>query len=74
MITPPSVVLILSKLGSGRSALAYWLLEDLPRLWEEADITDRRRILITMLEAVYVDTAEENAIAIHTPSLPSSPS
>ena len=31
------------------------LLEDLPALWEKADLGERRRILLTMLDAVYVD-------------------
>jgi len=43
------------------------LLEDLPRLWEEADLTERRKILMTMLEAVYVDTVEEKAIVAIRP-------
>jgi hypothetical protein len=38
------------------------LLEHLPRLWEKADIEERRRILMTMLDAVYVDTVEEKRI------------
>ena len=33
------------------------LLEDLPELWEEADLGERRRLLLTMLDAVYVDTS-----------------
>ena len=32
------------------------LLEDLPVLWEEADLAERRKLLMAMLDAVYVDT------------------
>ena len=31
------------------------LLESLPILWEEANLTERRKLLLTMLDAVYVD-------------------
>ena len=41
---------------------AGYLLEQLPTLWEEADLSERRRLLTAMLEAVYVDTVEERAI------------
>ena len=43
------------------------LLEDLPRLWEKADLGERRRILITMLDAVYVNTVEERRIVAIRP-------
>ena len=43
------------------------LLEDLPVLWEEADLTERRKLLMAMLDAVYVDTVEEKSVvAIRT--------
>ena len=35
------------------------ILEDLPLLWEQADLTERRKLLVNMLDAVYVDTLEE---------------
>ena len=38
------------------------LLELLPQLWEEADLTERRKILVTMLDGVYVDTVEGKSI------------
>ena len=38
------------------------LLEDLPGLWEQADMGERRQILLTMLDAVYVDARKEKAI------------
>jgi len=40
------------------------LLEDLPVLWEEAE---RRKLLMAMLEAVYVDTVEEKAVVAIRP-------
>ena len=43
------------------------LLEDLPVLWEKADLGERRRILLTMLDAVYVDTVEERRIVAIRP-------
>ena len=46
---------------------AGMLLDDLPELWEEADLVERRKILITMLEAVYVDTVEQRAIVVLKP-------
>ena len=41
-------------------------LEDLPAPWEKADLGERRRILLTMLDAVYVDTVEEKRISAST--------
>ena len=38
------------------------LLENLPVLWGAATLTERRKLLLTMLDAVYVDTVEEKAI------------
>ena len=35
------------------------LLEDLPRLWSKAELSERRRILMTMLDAVYAECKEE---------------
>ena len=46
---------------------AGMLLEDLPALWEAAKLTERRKLLLTMLEAVYVDTVEEKAIVAIRP-------
>ena len=89
VVVPTAVTLMLGKRGSGKSALAYWLLElfryrlspyvvsapaqagkllrNLPALWEQADPGDRRRILLTMLNAVYVDTVEEKSIVTIRP-------
>ena len=43
------------------------LLEDLPRLWDQANLTERRRPLLSMLDAVYVDTIEEKSVVAITP-------
>jgi site-specific DNA recombinase len=43
------------------------LLENLPALWEAADLGERHKILLTMLDAVYVDTAEDKAIVAIRP-------
>ena len=43
------------------------LLEDLPALWRKADLAERRRILLTMLDAVYVDPVEERRIVAIRP-------
>ena len=43
------------------------LLENLPDLWEKATVNERRRILLTMLEAVYVDAIEAKAIVVIRP-------
>ncbi len=43
------------------------LLEELPTLWEEADLGERRKLLTAMLDAVYVDPVEERAIVALKP-------
>ena len=43
------------------------LLENLPALWEAADLGERRKILMTMLAAVYVETVEERAVVALQP-------
>jgi hypothetical protein len=43
------------------------LMEDLPALWKMADLAGRRRILLTMLDAVYVDTVEERRVVAIRP-------
>ena len=43
------------------------LLEDLPTLWEEADLTERRKLLLSILDAVYVDTVEEKSVVAIRP-------
>ena len=44
------------------------LLENLPQLWAQADLGERRKLLGTMLDAVYVDTVEEKSIVAIRPS------
>lgn len=43
------------------------LLQDLPALWNEADLAQGRKLLLTMLDAVYVDTVDEKAIVAILP-------
>ena len=43
------------------------LLQDLPRLWEQSSMTERRSLLLAMLEAVYVDHKENNAVVAIQP-------
>ena len=43
------------------------LLENLPALWEEANLGERNRLLLTILEGAYVDTEEEKAIVALKP-------
>ncbi|MCH8334822.1 MAG: hypothetical protein IIC61_02925 [Proteobacteria bacterium] len=38
------------------------LVQDLPRLWSEASEEERRRLLLTMLDGVYVDCKDEKAV------------
>ena len=43
------------------------LLENLPRLWKKADLGEKHRILMTILEAVYVECKEEKRIVAIKP-------
>ncbi len=52
---------------------AGYLLERLPALWREADLDERRRLLLNMLEAVYVDTQEEKRVVAIKPKAPFRP-
>lgn len=38
------------------------LVQRLPELWAAADLSERRRLLITVLDAVYVDVREARAV------------
>ena len=42
-------------------------MEDLPQLWEEARLTERRQLLLTMLDAIYVDTVDEKSVVAIRP-------
>ncbi len=43
------------------------LLGNLPELWQAADLRERRKLLMVMLDAVYVETVEEKAIVALKP-------
>ena len=43
------------------------LLENIPDLREEADLAERRKLLMAMLDAVYVDTVEEKSVVAIRP-------
>jgi hypothetical protein len=43
------------------------LMERLPELWEGANLAERRQLLMTMLEGVYVDAKEEKRIVALKP-------
>ena len=49
------------------------LIEKLPELWAWASVEDRRRLLVTMLDAVYVDAKEEDRIVAIKPRPPFKP-
>ena len=46
---------------------------DLPRLWAEANQEERRRLLLTMLDAVYVDAKKTKSIIAVKPKPPFKP-
>ena len=43
------------------------LLQDLPRLWNGATLSERRMLLTTMLDAVYIDLVDAQAIVAIKP-------
>ena len=57
--------LVVPGIDAAKEAAA--LLENLPALWEQADLTQRHKLLRTMLDAVYVDTVEEKSIVAIRP-------
>ncbi len=52
---------------AGAAEEAGKLIMDLPRLWAGANLPERRRLLLTMLDAVYVDAKEEKSIVAIKP-------
>ncbi len=46
------------------------LVQDLPRLWAGASLEERRKLLLTMLDAVYVDAKDEKRIVAIKPKPP----
>jgi site-specific DNA recombinase len=53
--------------GIDAAQQAGQLLENLPALWAAADLGERHKILLTMLDGVYVDTVEDKAIVAIRP-------
>ena len=49
------------------------LILDLPRLWKRANIEEKRKLLITMLDAVYVDANKTKSIIAIKPKPPFKP-
>ena len=49
------------------------LIQDLPKLWAEANLAERRKLLLTMLDAVYVDAKQEKRIIAIKPKPPFRP-
>jgi site-specific DNA recombinase len=49
------------------------LLMDLPRIWEKANQEERRKLLLTTLEAVYVDAKKSKSIIAIKPKPPFKP-
>ena len=49
------------------------IIADLPRLWARANEEERRRLLLTMLDAVYVDAKEDKSIVAIKPKPPFRP-
>ena len=46
---------------------------NLPRLWAKANMEERRRLLLTMLDAVYVDAKNTKSIVAIKPKPPFKP-
>ena len=49
------------------------LLNDVPKLWAGANLEERRRLLLAMLDAVYVDAKEDKCIVAVKPKPPFRP-
>jgi len=49
------------------------LVQDLPRLWANATMPERRKLLLAMLDGVYVDAKEEKRIVAIKPKPPFRP-
>ena len=43
------------------------LIEDLPKLWDEASLPERRKLLLSMLDGVYFDTKGEKPLVAIKP-------
>ena len=53
--------------GADATQEAGKLLEDLPTLWGEASLAERRKLLLSMLDAIYVDTVQDKSIVAIRP-------
>jgi len=49
------------------------LILDLPRLWSNANIKERRKLLLTMLDAIYADAKQTKSIIAIKPKPPFKP-
>jgi hypothetical protein len=49
------------------------MIMDLPRLWSKANQEERRRLLLTMLDAVYVDAKKSKSVVAIKPKPPFKP-
>jgi site-specific DNA recombinase len=49
------------------------LIQDLPKLWSEANQEEQRKLLLTMLDAVYIDTKKTKSIIALRPKAPFRP-
>ena len=49
------------------------LIERLPELWEDANATERRKLLLTMLDGVYIDAKDEKRVVAIKPKPPFRP-
>ena len=49
------------------------LIRNLPQLWLKANLSERRRLLLTMLDAVYVDHRVDKAVVAVSPKPPFKP-
>ena len=49
------------------------LIHDLPKLWSSANPEERRKLLLTVLEAVYIDAKQTKSIVAIKPKPPFRP-
>jgi len=55
------------------AAEAGRLIQNLPKLWAQANLEERRKLLLTMMDAVYVDAKQEKRIVAIKPKPPFRP-
>ncbi len=49
------------------------LIQDLPKLWNEANLEEQRKLLLTMLDAVYIDAKQSKSVIAVKPKPPFRP-